>query len=150
MPITHRRVPVLGHEGGRRQRATPAEGGERQAQTDGGGPGAGHRDLEGGSAGKILSPTRRRDAVRHVRERLGVSERRACRAIGQSRSTQRRPARPVLAPEQQLRWWLREISRDWPRFGYRVTYTLLRREGWKVNRKRLQRLWREEGLRVRL
>jgi len=56
----------------------------------------------------------------------------------------------VLAPEQQLRWWLREISRDWPRFGYRFTHTLLRREGWKVNRKRLQRLWREEGLRVRL
>jgi putative transposase len=49
--------------------------------------------------GKILSPGRRRDAVHHVCERLGVSERRACRAIGQSRTTQRRPPRPVLAPE---------------------------------------------------
>ena len=84
-----------------------------------------------------------------MRERLGVSERRACRAIGQSRTTQRRPARAVLAPEQQLRWRLREISRDWPRFGYRFAHTLLRREGWLVNRKRVQRWWREEGLRVR-
>jgi len=55
----------------------------------------------------------------------------------------------VLAPEQQLRFRLREISRDWPRFGYRFAHTLLRREGWVVNRKRVQRLWREEGLRVR-
>ena len=55
----------------------------------------------------------------------------------------------MLAPEQQLRWRLREISRDWPRFGYRFAHGLLRRGGWKVNRKRVQRLWREEGLRVR-
>jgi putative transposase len=69
--------------------------------------------------------------------------------MGQSRTTQRRPPRPVLAPEQQLRFRLREISRDWPRFGYRFAHSLLRREGWVVNRKRVQRLWREEGLRVR-
>jgi putative transposase len=55
----------------------------------------------------------------------------------------------VLAPEQQLRFRLREISRDWPRFGYRFAHTLVRRQGWVVNRKRVQRLWREEGLRVR-
>src|SRR5450759_5497670 len=69
--------------------------------------------------------------------------------MGQSRTTQRRPPRPVLAPEQQLRFRLREISRDWPRFGYRFAHSLLRREGWVVNRKRVQRLGREEGLRVR-
>lgn len=84
-----------------------------------------------------------------LREQFGVSERRACRAIGQSRTTQRRPPRPVLAPEQQLRHRLRQISTDWPRYGYRYAHTLLRREGWVVNRKRVQRLWREEGLRVR-
>src|SRR5260370_4227681 len=66
--------------------------------------------------------------------------------FGQSRSTQRRPPRPVLAPEQELRFRPREISRDWPRFGYRFAHGLLRREGWVVNRKRVQRLWREEGL----
>lgn len=80
--------------------------------------------------------------------RFGVSERRACRAIGQHRTTQRRPPRPVLAPEQHLRWRLREIGQDWPRYGFRRAWALLRQEGWKVNRKRVQRIWREEGLRV--
>src|SRR6266542_1960971 len=141
---------VRGPEGGRGQGAASTEGRERAAEADGRRPLARQPDVEGGGAGKLLSPARRRDAVRHLGERFQVSERRACRAIGQSRTTQRRPPRPVLAPEQQLRWRLREISRDWPRFGYRFAHTLLRREGWKVNRKRLQRLWREEGLRVRL
>jgi len=54
----------------------------------------------------------------------------------------------VLAPEQQLRWRLREIGQDWPRYGFRRAWALLRQEGWKVNRKRVQRIWREEGLRV--
>jgi len=54
----------------------------------------------------------------------------------------------VLAPEQQLRWRLREISKEWPRYGFRRAWALLRQEGWKVNRKRVQRVWREEGLRV--
>ncbi len=54
----------------------------------------------------------------------------------------------MLAPEQQLRWRLREISKDWPRYGFRRASALLRQEGWKVNRKRVQRIWREEGLRV--
>jgi putative transposase len=54
----------------------------------------------------------------------------------------------VLAPEETLRQRLREISRDWPRYGYRRAWGLLRMEGWNVNRKRVQRLWREEGLRV--
>ena len=54
----------------------------------------------------------------------------------------------MLAPEQQLRWRLREIGQDWPRYGFRRAWALLRQEGWKVNRKRVQRIWREEGLRV--
>ena len=54
----------------------------------------------------------------------------------------------MLAPEQQLRWRLREIGKDWPRYGFRTAWALLRQEGWKVNRKRVQRIWREEGLRV--
>src|SRR6185436_16758633 len=43
---------------------------------------------------------------------------------------------------------LREISVQRPRWGYRRAHTLLRKDGWEVNRKRVQRLWREEGLRV--
>lgn len=84
----------------------------------------------------------------HLRERFGASERKACRAIGQSRTTQRRPPRPVLAPEQELRHWLREYAKKEPRHGYRMACGALRLEGRVVNRKRVQRLWREEGLRV--
>ena len=95
-----------------------------------------------------MSPTRRREAVLRLREQFGVSERRACRAVGQPRATQRRPSRPVLAPEQELRHRLREIGKQWPRYGYRRAWGVLRMEGWRVNRKRVQRLWRDEGLRV--
>jgi transposase InsO family protein len=54
----------------------------------------------------------------------------------------------VLAPEDQLRARLRQISRTWPRYGHRRACALLRLEGMAVNRKRVQRLWRKEGLRV--
>lgn len=68
--------------------------------------------------------------------------------MGQNRTTQRRPPRAVLAPEHRLRHWLREYAKTWPRYGYRRAWSDLRSEGWLVNRKRVQRLWREEGLRV--
>jgi len=82
-----------------------------------------------------------------VCDRLGVSERRACRYVGQHRSTQRHE--PVTAGvNDTLRGELRKISGERPRWGYRRAHARLREEGWEVNRKRVQRLWREEGLRV--
>jgi putative transposase len=82
-----------------------------------------------------------------VCDRLGVSERRACRYVGQHRSTQRHE--PVRAGDDEaLRALLREISGERPRWGYRRAHARLLEEGWEVNRKRVQRLWREEGLRV--
>jgi putative transposase len=82
-----------------------------------------------------------------LEDRLGVSERRACRIVGQHRSTHRRVA--VRAGyDDALRGRLREISRERPRWGYRRAHALLLEEGWEINRKRVQRLWREEGLRV--
>jgi len=82
-----------------------------------------------------------------LRDRLGVSERRACRFIGQHRSTQRRE--PVVAGDDQaLRAELRRIAGERPRWGYRRAHHELGLRGWTVNRKRVQRLWREEGLRV--
>jgi putative transposase len=81
-----------------------------------------------------------------AQDRFGLSERRACRALGQPRSTQRRPA---LAPgDGSLRAHLHEIARRHQRFGYRRAHALLRREGWVLNRKKVLRLWREEGLKV--
>lgn len=80
-------------------------------------------------------------------ERLGVSERRACRITGQHRSTQRHPAGRA-GRDSGLRAELRELSRAHPRWGYRKAWASLREDGWEVNRKKIQRLWREEGLRV--
>lgn len=94
-----------------------------------------------------MSPTRRREAVVRVQERLGLSERRACRAVGQHRSTQRHQQHLRVADEP-IRTRLRQISKSDPRFGYRRAWAVLQREGFSVNRKRVQRLWREEGLRV--
>ncbi len=82
-----------------------------------------------------------------LQDRLGLSERRACQIAGQHRSTQRHE--PSRAPDDEaLRARLRAISRQRPRWGYRRAHSLLREEGWCLNRKRTQRLWREEGLRV--
>jgi putative transposase len=82
-----------------------------------------------------------------LQDRLGISERRACRYVGQPRSTQRRE--PIVAQDDAaLRTELRAFSRQRPRWGYRQAHQHLLDQGWSLNRKRVQRLWREEGLRV--
>jgi putative transposase len=82
-----------------------------------------------------------------LQDRFGVSERWACRVVRQHRSTQRH--RPEVADEDVvLRGLLREISGQRPRWGYRRAHVRLGELGHSVNRKRVQRLWREEGLRV--
>lgn len=82
-----------------------------------------------------------------LRDRLAVSERWACGVVGQHRSTQRRV--PVVAGgDQALRATLREIAGQRPRWGYRRAHARLLELGWAVNRKRVQRIWREEGFRI--
>jgi putative transposase len=81
-------------------------------------------------------------------ERFGVSQRRACRVVGQHRSTQRLGPPAQSDEEVTLRGWLRAFSRRRPRWGWRRAAAEARREGWKLNDKRVQRLWREEGLKV--
>ena len=94
-----------------------------------------------------MSPSRRRSAVLMLKDRLDLSERRACQIAGQHRSTQRRA--PVVAcDDAALLARLRELSRKRPRWGYRRAHADLLEEGWEINRKRVQRIWREEGLRV--
>ncbi|MEZ6068366.1 MAG: IS3 family transposase [Planctomycetaceae bacterium] len=80
--------------------------------------------------------------------RFGVSERRACVALDQPRSTQRYESRKKT-DEVALCRRLRELVRRRPRFGYRRLTAILRREGWQVNAKRIHRLCRKEGLKVR-
>lgn len=95
----------------------------------------------------MVGPSARRRAVEHVQKKLAVSQRRACRALKQARATQRyQPRRSDR--QQQLRQWLRDFAVKQPRYGYRRAYAALRAEGWVVNRKCVERLWRDEGLRV--
>ena len=83
-----------------------------------------------------------------LRERFGVTERRACRVVGQPRSTQRLPARVPADEELALRAFLRDFARRRPRWGWRRAATEARAAGWAVNNKRIHRLWRLEGLKV--
>jgi putative transposase len=75
---------------------------------------------------------------------LKVSERFACRVTGQNRTTQRRPpaATTPADPDAGLRAWLRDWARNHPRRGFRPAYHDARAEGWQVNHKKVQRLWR--------
>ncbi|MGH2968382.1 MAG: IS3 family transposase [Solirubrobacteraceae bacterium] len=98
--------------------------------------------------GKLVSPARRRAAVAMLRDRLDVSERWACRVLGQHRSTQRHAPPAPAADDGELRVLLRELAARKPRWGYRRAHAHLRENGRQINRKRVQRVWREEGLRV--
>ena len=85
-----------------------------------------------------------------MRDALGrgvVSERRACRVLGQSRSTQRRTPH-VPDDEARLVKRMIELATEYGRYGYRRITMMLREEGWLVNPKRVYRLWRPEGLKV--
>jgi putative transposase len=97
-----------------------------------------------------VSPERRRRTVQKVRRRLGedrVSERRACRALGQPRSTQRyRPKRPDI--DRLLLGEMRRLAEAYPRYGSERVHQLLVGTGWRVNFKRVHRLWRQEHLQV--
>jgi transposase InsO family protein len=86
--------------------------------------------------------------IEHVRRELHVSERRACAALGQHRSTQRRTP-TGRDDEERLTADIVELARQYGRYGYRKIAELLRTTaGWVVNDKRVERIWRQEGLRV--
>jgi putative transposase len=95
----------------------------------------------------MVSPARRRDAVRYLVRRHKVSERRACRVLGQHRSTQRYAPAPADY-ELRLVAAMNKLAAAHPRWGYRTVWSLLRSDGWQVHRKRVERLWRLEGHRV--
>ena len=78
---------------------------------------------------------------------LHVSERRACRAIGQIRSSSRYVPRPDLFREP-LRQRIIALAKEYGRYGYRTVTDLLRREGWDVGKDRVYTIWRHEGLNV--
>jgi len=83
--------------------------------------------------------------VIHVRQRLDTSERRTCRVIGLARSTllYKTASRD---DDDGLRLALIRLAKQYGRYGYRKIARLLQIEGWQVNHKKVERLWREEGL----
>jgi putative transposase len=95
-----------------------------------------------------VKPAQRRAAVAYAQERFGFSQRRACRIVSSGRSTIRYRRR-CRGDDRALRGRLRALAAQRPRFGYRRLHVLLRREGIVVNHKRVERLYREEGLTVR-
>jgi len=88
-----------------------------------------------------------RTAVRAIQATFRLSERRACGLVGLGWSTCRYQTRRAEWPA--LRERLHALAAERRRFGYRRLYVLLRREGYRVNLKRVYRLYRDEGLAVR-
>jgi putative transposase len=95
-----------------------------------------------------VKPAQKRAAAQFFRVGFRVSERRACRLAGVARSSYR--YRRVAADQAALRLRLRDLAATRVRYGYRRLHILLRREGWRVNHKRVYRLYREEGLGIRV
>jgi putative transposase len=82
-----------------------------------------------------------------VCELLHISQRRACQVLGQARSTQRRTSCPS-AEENRFTKRIVYLATKYGRYGYRRVTALLNSEGWRVNHKRVERIWRQEGLKV--
>lgn len=83
----------------------------------------------------------------HARKTFGISERRACRIVGQVRSSHRYQARPNIKKES-LRQRVVQIASEYGRYGYRTVTDILRLEGWEVGPDAVYTIWREEGLKV--
>ena len=93
----------------------------------------------------MVGPGRKKEAVAYVCRRLPYSERRACKSLGQPRSSQRYRARR-MEKDAALVSSVHRIAARETRAGYRSVFRYLRREGWVVNKKRVHRLWKKEGL----
>ena len=139
--------PVRRHEGRRGEAAQGAGEGERPAQGPGRRPGPGQGDPAGGRPGKLVSPARRRQAVERAVTALGVSERRACRALGVA------PIDPAVRRDRTRTRGSVVVADAGagpgaPPLRLPAGHGVAAAGGLAVNRKRVQRLWRREGLKV--
>lgn len=95
----------------------------------------------------MVTPAAHREAAGYLQQTYEMSQRRACRVIDGDRASVRYQAR--RPDDGELRERLKALAQERRRFGYRRLHVLLRREGHAVNKKRVQRLYREERLMVR-
>ena len=134
-------------EGGAGQTAEGVGEGKHPVETTGSRAVAREAGVTGCSGGKLLSPERRRCAVERAEMRYGMSERHACRLLGQSRGTQRyEPMR--RADEDRLTAAVVALASEYGRYGYKKIAAMLQRSGWQAGRDRVERIWRREGLKV--
>jgi putative transposase len=94
----------------------------------------------------VVTPAQQRAAADYLTEAYGVSQRRAGRVLGRSRSTLRYSGRQRQEDEPLIRT-IRRLARKHLRWGYKRIHARLVHEGWRVNKKRVRRLWNELGLR---
>src|SRR5215468_10952582 len=135
-------------DGGLGGQATEDAGGrEHAAEAAAGRPHARQRGAEGPVGKEVVTPAAKRKVVAHLMNTHGMSERRACKAIGYCRMTIR--YQTIRADDAGLRQRMRAIAQERRRFGYRRLHVLLKREGYVINHKKLFRLYREEKLAVR-
>lgn len=85
--------------------------------------------------------------MNHVQAQLGVSERKVCKVLKQPRTTQRRTL-VQRDDEGPLTQAIIDLASEYGRYGYRRITALLQHQGWSVNHKRVERIWRREGLKV--
>ncbi len=83
----------------------------------------------------------------YIQQKLGYSQRKICRALGQSRGAFRKPQK-TKEDDFSLTEDIVRLSTKYGRYGYKRITSLLRTEGWDVNHKRVERIWRQEGLKV--
>jgi hypothetical protein len=124
--------------------AEAAPGREYSSEAAGRRPDAGQSHAAGCSIKKILGPSRRRQVVEYLLDGHQVSERRACRVARMNRATFR--YRSYRDPRTELRMRIHEIAQARVRYGFRKIRVLLNREGWKVGKYLVERIYREEGL----
>ena len=94
----------------------------------------------------MVGASQRRSAVRYLQQRYSISERRGCDVTGSHRSTHRYTS--IRPSQDALRRRIRELARSRVRYGYRRIHILLKREGIHINKKRVYRLYSEDGLQL--
>jgi putative transposase len=97
----------------------------------------------------VVTASQQRTCAAYLQETYPISERRASRVLGRSRSTLRYRA-AARADDLPLLKAIKRLARKHPRWGYRIIHNLLERKGWTVNLKRVRRLWREANLQRRV
>lgn len=105
--------------------------------------------FKGGGWKKVLRPEAKKEIVTYWLSRFGLSQRKGCDLITLNRSTYYYVKKEEVEENRQIRKRLRELAHQRPRFGSPRLLVMLRREGWEINHKRVERIYSEEQLNIR-